>query len=78
MIELLTGECIHGKEACIEKIRKFIQKIQLPVSLSQLGVGEKAFLDIFEKGVTGNIGNDPAVGKNDRNIIRELYQAAWE
>ena len=48
------------------------------VYLSQLGVGEKAFLDIFEKGVTGNIGNDPAVGKNDRNIIRELYQAAWE
>lgn len=71
---LLCKEDIEGEQACTEKIRSFIEKLGLPLSLKELGV-EKGLLETMASEVTGNVKNDLAA--QDKEIILKLYERAY-
>lgn len=77
MLKLLTGQRVHGREACREAMGQFIESIGLHASLSGLGV-KKTLLGAMAGEVEGNLKNDPAVQGEDRGILRKLYEAAWQ
>lgn len=74
MAGLLTGVDVHGKEACVQAIRQFINLLGLPASLQKLG-RELPRPETMAAEVTGNIENDPAA--QEENILVKLYEAAW-
>lgn len=74
-IRLLWGQDIRGGQACVEKIRCFIEKLRLPLCLKELGV-EKGDLATMTSEVTGNIKNDPAA--QDEEMIGKLYTMAYD
>ncbi|MCI8724729.1 MAG: iron-containing alcohol dehydrogenase [Hungatella sp.] len=76
-LELLTGEKVQGKTACAEHMSRFIKKLGLPTSLSELGV-DKPLLKIMAEEVEGNLKNDPSVQGEDRSFLLKLYEAAWQ
>ena len=74
-ISLLMGQEICGKQACREKIRCFIEKLGLPLSLKELGV-EKELLPVMASEVTGNVKNDLAA--QEEEIITKLYAMSFD
>lgn len=76
-LELLTGEKVQGEAACAEHMSRFIKKLGLPTSLSELGV-DKPLLKIMAEEVEGNLKNDPSVQGEDRSFLLKLYEAAWQ
>lgn len=73
-ISLLWGQDICGRQACAEKIRCFIEKLGLPLSLKELGV-ERGLLEAMASEVAGNINHDPAA--QDKEIIMKLYALSF-
>lgn len=71
VVELLTG----NQNASVEEgIIEFIKKLELPMTLRELGVkGEQLLLMTTE--VTGNIQNDPAVQED--NVVLKIYKEAF-
>lgn len=76
-LELLTGEKVQGEATCAEHMSRFIKKLGLSASLSELGV-DKPLLKIMAEEVEGNLKNDPSVQGKDRSFLLKLYEAAWQ
>ena len=74
-VSLLWGQDICGQQACMEKIRCFIEKLELPLSLKALGV-KRELLQVMASEVTGNVKNDPASQEED--IIMKLYTMSFD
>lgn len=74
-ISLLCGQDICGEQNCVKKIRCFIKRLGLPVSLRKLGV-EVEDLMIMASEVTGNINIDPAA--QEEEIILKLYTRSFD
>ncbi len=74
VIQLLTGKDCQGGTDAAEKMNRFLQRLELPVSLHEIGVTESLIKRMANE-VTGNIQNDPAA--QEEHIIEKIYQMAF-
>lgn len=75
MISLLSGEDVHGEEACTAVMKQFMKSLGLASSLQEMGIRKEQLL-IMQEEVSGNIQNDPA--SQEEGIITRLYHMAWQ
>lgn len=72
---IMTGEECNSREDVMNSIINFMEKINLNISLTDIGVDHKNVKELCDK-VIGNIEDDPVSIKKD--IIQKIYEKSME